>query len=67
MTAARRGPNHAVLARATSILLAADPDSKTAGTFSMLYMSGWKPDPSQPAPARRESAKVSLAEAGAKG
>ncbi len=70
MTAARRGPlNRAVLARAAEhFAQAADPDGKTAETFSMLYMSGWKPDPSQPAPARRGSAKVSLAEAlGAKG
>lgn len=41
----------------------ADPDGKTAETFSLLYMSGWKPDPSQPAPARRGSATVSLASA----
>lgn len=42
---------------------AADPDGKTPETFSILYLSGWKPDPSQPAPARRGSGKMSLADA----
>lgn len=42
---------------------AADPDGRTAETFSVLYLSGWKPDPSQPRPARRGSGTVSLAEA----
>lgn len=42
---------------------AADPDGKTAEQFSLLYLSGWKPDPGQARPARRGSATVSLANA----
>lgn len=41
----------------------ADPDGKTREDFALLYLSAWKPDPSQPAPARRGSATVSLAAA----
>ncbi|TNE38652.1 MAG: methyltransferase domain-containing protein [Sphingomonadales bacterium] len=65
MAAERRG----ILTRATvtrtceAFSRAADPDGKTAETFSILYLSGWKPDPSQPKPARRGSAKMSLADA----
>lgn len=65
MTADRRGPlTRDVIARA-SLAFAdkADPDGKTAEHFAMLYLSGWKPDPSQPKAARRGSAKVSLAQA----
>lgn len=42
---------------------AADPDGRTAEQMAIVYLSGWKPDPSQAAPARRGSAKVSLADA----
>ncbi|ANI77176.1 MULTISPECIES: methyltransferase domain-containing protein [Sphingobium] len=42
---------------------AADPDGRTAEQMAILYLSGWKPDPSQAKPARRGSATVSLAEA----
>ncbi|MFZ2995278.1 class I SAM-dependent methyltransferase [Sphingobium sp.] len=42
---------------------AADPDGRTAEQMAIVYLSGWKPDPSQTAPARRGSATVSLAEA----
>ncbi len=42
---------------------AADPDGKTAEQITLLFLSGWKPDPSQAAPARRGSATMSLAEA----
>jgi SAM-dependent methyltransferase len=42
---------------------AADPDGRTAEQMAILYLSGWKPDASQAAPARRGSATVSLAEA----
>lgn len=42
---------------------AADADGKTAERFAMIYMSGWAPDDSQPRPARRGSATVSLADA----
>lgn len=65
MAAGRRGPlsRQAVLRAAAHFADAADPDGKTAETFSILHMSGWKPDPSQPAPARRGSATMSLAQA----
>ncbi|WP_298398077.1 class I SAM-dependent methyltransferase [Sphingobium sp.] len=42
---------------------AADPDGRTAEQMAIIYLSGWKPDPSQAAPARRGSATVSLAAA----
>jgi SAM-dependent methyltransferase len=42
---------------------AADADGRTAEQMTILYLSGWKPDPSQAKPARRGSATVSLAEA----
>jgi hypothetical protein len=42
---------------------AAAADGKTAERFVLLYLSGWKPAPSQPKPARRGSATVSLADA----
>ena len=41
----------------------ADADGKVPERFAIIYLSGWKPDPSQPRPARRGSATVSLAEA----
>ncbi len=65
MTRDRRGSlTRSVIAAAAAHFSGnADPDGKTAETFSLLYMSGWKPDPSQPAPARRGSATVSLADA----
>lgn len=65
MTQDRTGPlSRETIARASVLFgQAADPDGRTAETFSILYLSGWKPDPSQPRPARRGSATVSLAEA----
>jgi SAM-dependent methyltransferase len=42
---------------------AADPDGRTAEQIAIVYLSGWKPDPSQAGPARRGSATVSLAAA----
>lgn len=42
---------------------AADPDGKTAERFAIVYLSGWKADPSQAGPARRGSATASLAQA----
>ena len=42
---------------------AADPDGRTAEQMALIYLSGWKPDASQAAPARRGSATVSLAAA----
>lgn len=53
-----------VLARAVALFAeTADDDGKTPERFAIAYLSGWKPDASQPAPARRGSAKISLAEA----
>lgn len=42
---------------------AADPDGRTPEQMAIVYLSGWKPDPSQAGPARRGSATVSLAAA----
>ena len=42
---------------------AADPDGRTAEQMAIVYLSGWKPDPSQAGPARRGSATMSLAAA----
>ncbi|MEC3910445.1 methyltransferase domain-containing protein [Sphingobium sp. CR2-8] len=54
----------AVLMRAASHFAdAADPDGRTAEQMALVYLSGWKPDPSQAAPAKRGSATVSLAAA----
>jgi NADH dehydrogenase [ubiquinone] 1 alpha subcomplex assembly factor 5 len=39
----------------------ADPDGRIAETFALVYLIGWAPDESQPKPARRGSALVSLA------
>ena len=53
-----------VLSRAAErFAQAADADGKTAERFAIAYLSGWKPDASQPAPARRGSATMSLAAA----
>jgi SAM-dependent methyltransferase len=41
----------------------ADDDGKTAERFEIVHMLGWAPAPSQPQPARRGSATVSLADA----
>ncbi|MCF8708775.1 class I SAM-dependent methyltransferase [Rhizorhapis sp. SPR117] len=52
------------LGRAASVFAnAADADGKTTESFSVIYMSGWAPDPSQPKAARRGSATISLTEA----
>lgn len=54
----------AVLMRAAAHFAdAADPDGRTAEQLAIVYLSGWKPDASQAAPARRGSATVSLAAA----
>lgn len=42
---------------------AADADGRTAEQIALVYLSGWKPDPSQAGPAKRGSATVSLAAA----
>lgn len=41
----------------------ADTDGKTAERFEIVHLLGWAPAPSQPKPARRGSATVSLADA----
>ncbi len=40
----------------------ADADGRLRATFTTIWMSGWAPSPSQPRPARRGSATVSLAD-----
>jgi SAM-dependent methyltransferase len=40
---------------------AADPDGKTTEHFNIVYMTGWSPAPGQPKPAKRGSARRSLA------
>ncbi|KQN09997.1 methyltransferase type 11 [Sphingobium sp. Leaf26] len=63
---ATRAPalTRAVLIRAAAQFAgAADPDGRTAEQMAIIYLSGWKPDPSQAAPAKRGSATVSLAAA----
>ena len=65
MAAGRRGTlvRETVARACAAFAQAADPDGKTGETFSVLYLSGWKPDSSQPRPARRGSGRVSLADA----
>lgn len=65
MSRDRTGPlSRETIARASMLFeQAADNDGRTAEIFSILYLSGWKPDPSQPRPAKRGSASVSLAAA----
>ena len=54
----------ATLARAAEAFFErADPDGRTAERFEIVYLTGWAPDASQPKPARRGSATVSLIEA----
>ena len=56
--------NRETLARAGAhFAQAADADGRTAEQMAIVYLSGWKPDASQAAPARRGSATVSLAAA----
>lgn len=53
----------ALIGAAAHFAQAADPDGRTAEQMAILYLSGWKPDPSQARPARRGSATASLADA----
>jgi SAM-dependent methyltransferase len=55
----RTGLIHAIEAFAAQ----ADPDGRIRERFEIVHVSGWRPDPSQPKPARRGSGTVSLAEA----
>ena len=51
------------LAAARSFANAADPVGRTHERFAIVFLTGWAPDASQPAPARRGSATASLAAA----
>ena len=53
----------ALVAAVRAFAAAADPDGRTAETFTLVFLTGWAPDPSQPKPARRGSAGASLAAA----
>lgn len=61
----RRPGTRRLFARAAEIYAQrfSDADGRVRATFSLIWMSGWAPDVSQPKPARRGSATVSLAEA----
>ena len=62
--AARTPATRARLAAAAqAFAAAADPDGRTSETFALIFLTGWAPDASQPKPARRGSATVSLAAA----
>jgi NADH dehydrogenase [ubiquinone] 1 alpha subcomplex assembly factor 5 len=52
-----------LMSAAAHFAQAADVDGRTGEQMAILYLSGWKPDPSQAKPARRGSATVSLADA----
>jgi len=52
-----------VMRAAAHFAEAADDDGRTAEQMTIVFLSGWKPDPSQAKPARRGSATHSLAEA----
>ena len=60
---ARPVTRHGLAAALTDFASHADPDGKTAERFEIIHLLGWAPAPSQPQPARRGSATVSLAEA----
>lgn len=65
MTSARSGvlSRQTIADAAQHFAAAAESDYKIGEIFNILYLSGWKPDPSQPLPARRGSGRVSLADA----
>lgn len=62
---ANRSPlSRGALARAAAAFAeAAGPDGRTTERFSIVFLTGWAPDESQPRPARRGSATASLAQA----
>jgi SAM-dependent methyltransferase len=58
----RRPLTRGAVGRAADAFAAsAGPDGRTRELFSLVFVTGWAPDPSQPAPARRGSATASLA------
>ncbi|MEO8724365.1 MAG: methyltransferase domain-containing protein [Sphingobium sp.] len=68
LTRQARPLTRTVLERAVAhFAQASAPDGKTTERFALLYLSGWKPDPTQPRAAKRGSATVSLADALGKG
>ena len=62
---ARRPATRGLFARAAQIYAErfSDPDGRIRATFSIVWVSGWVPHPSQQQPLRPGSAKASLAEA----
>jgi SAM-dependent methyltransferase len=62
--ASRHPLRRAVLARAAGDFAArAAPDGRTAERFDIVFVTAWSPSPDQPRPARRGSARTSLADA----
>jgi SAM-dependent methyltransferase len=59
----RRPGTRVLFARAAQIYAErfSDPDGRIRASFSLVWMSGWAPDPSQQKPMKPGSAKVSLA------
>ncbi len=63
--APRRPLSRRLLARMAEIYAErfSDPDDRLRATFNVVWLSGWKPDQSQPKPLKPGSAKHSLADA----
>ena len=62
---ARRPGTRRLFTRAAEIYAErfSDPDGRIRASFSLVWMSGWAPDPSQQKPLKPGSAKMSLAKA----
>lgn len=52
-----------LLGTAAAFAERAEPDGRTPERYSIVYLTGWAPDPSQPKPARPGSATASLLDA----
>nr|WP_232473861.1 class I SAM-dependent methyltransferase [Sphingomonas sp. MA1305] len=64
LLASRTALSRETLARtAAAFADAAGPDGRTTERFSIIFLTGWAPDASQPQPARRGSGTASLAAA----
>ena len=59
----RRPLARSALARTVAAFAEAGRDGRTRERFSIVFLTGWAPDASQPQPARRGSASASLADA----
>lgn len=61
----RKPATRALFARAAQIYAErfSDPDGRVRATFSIVWLSGWAPHPSQPKPLKPGSAQISLKEA----